>query len=113
MTINLRAVPRDQWPERCADVRRVAVFQDARLLVQVFEEDAQVVRISVNATALGKGGRWKDGLSWDVLQAIKDAVGYADRDAVEVFPARGDVVNVANMRHLWVLPERLSFVWRN
>ena len=31
--------------------------------------------------------------------------------AVEVFPADDQVVNVANMRHLWVLPEPLPFAW--
>jgi hypothetical protein len=33
-------------------------------------------------------------------------------DAVEVYPPAGDVVNVANMRHLWVLRDRLPFAWR-
>lgn len=32
--------------------------------------------------------------------------------AVEIYPAERDIVNVANMRHLWVLPERLPFGWR-
>lgn len=47
----------------------------------------------------------RDGISWDDLQWIKGAAGYRDREAVEVYPRDGDVVNVANMRHLWILPE--------
>jgi hypothetical protein len=47
------------------------------------------------------------------LQTVKDELGYAERDAVEVFPAQGDLVNVANMRHIWVLPYRLPFIWRS
>lgn len=33
-------------------------------------------------------------------------------DAGEVFPAESDVVNVANMRHLWLLREPPPFGWR-
>jgi hypothetical protein len=32
--------------------------------------------------------------------------------AVEIYPADGDVVAVANMRHLWLLPEAPAFAWR-
>ena len=31
---------------------------------------------------------------------------------MEVYPRTADLVNVANMRHLWVLPELLPFAWR-
>ena len=61
---------------------------------------------------IGGSGRWKDGISWDALQEIKSAVGYGDRDAVEIFPAQKDLVNVANMRHLWIVPESIPFAWR-
>jgi len=48
----------------------------------------------------------------EALQEIKSAVGYGDRDAVEIFPAQKDLVNVANMRHLWIVPESIPFAWR-
>ncbi|EOG1815585.1 hypothetical protein ACK3RA_000943 [Enterobacter hormaechei] len=48
----------------------------------------------------------------DALQEIKSAVGYGDRDAVEIYPRDSDVVNVANMRHLWITPEPIAFAWR-
>jgi len=35
-----------------------------------------------------------------------------DADAIEIFPADMDVVNVANMRHLWVMAEPVEFAWR-
>lgn len=44
-----------------------------------------------------------DGVSWDALQWVKGAVGYADCEAVELYPPDDRIVNVANMRHLWVL----------
>jgi len=49
--------------------------------------------------------------SWPELQVIKDHVGGAERVAVEVFPAKSELVDHANMYHLWVLPSgfRLPF----
>ena len=69
------------------------------------------MRLSINRTTLD-GDRWQEGLEWETLQALKNELGYAAHDAVEVFPAAADVVNVANMRHLWVLSEPLPFAWR-
>ena len=73
-----------------------------------------VVRLSINRTTLGANGRWDENITWDDLQRLKREAGYGDKDAVEVFPADVDVVNVANMRHLWVFVGnyRLPFAWR-
>ncbi len=43
--------------------------------------------------------------SWDVFQAIKNAVAGRDAYAVEVFPEADRIIYEENMRHLWVLPE--------
>lgn len=81
-------------------------------LVQEFMEAAPAfARLSVNRTTLD-GDRWSENITWDELQRIKAECGYRLADAVEVFPADPDVVNVANMRHLWVLREPLPFAWR-
>jgi hypothetical protein len=42
--------------------------------------------------------------SWKEAQRIKDTIAGWDRVAVEVFPRRVDIVDQANMYHLWVLP---------
>ncbi|WP_441316779.1 DUF7694 domain-containing protein [Halomonas sp. hl-4] len=31
---------------------------------------------------------------------------------MEVYPDDANIVNVSNMRHLWVLPEQPAFMWR-
>ena len=108
----LKPVPESQWPVRCHDPKRSNVWANSYFLVQEFQEDGGVIRLTVNTTSIGSSGRWKDGISWDALQEIKSAVGYADRDAVEIYPRDADVVNVANMRHLWITPEPISFAWR-
>lgn len=108
----LKEVPKGKWPTRCHDPKRSNVWVNAYFLVQEFQEENNVVRLSVNTTSMANSGRWKDGITWDALQEIKNAVGYADRDAVEIYPRDSDVVNVANMRHLWITPEPLTFAWR-
>lgn len=42
-------------------------------------------------------------ITWDELQAIKEWL-FAGRIALEVYPPQSKVVDVANMRWLWVLP---------
>lgn len=88
------------------------MWANSYFLVQEFQEDNGVIRLTVNTTSIGGSGRWKDGISWDALQEIKSAVGHVDRDAVEIYPAQKDLVNVANMRHLWIVPESIPFAWR-
>jgi hypothetical protein len=106
-------LPRHEWPFTLRDTyAALQVWRSRDFLVQVFDAPPPAyVRISVNRTVV-VGDRWADGISWEQLQDIKTQVGYGNLDAVEVFPVDLDVVNVANMRHLWVLRERLSFAWR-
>lgn len=51
-------------------------------------------------------------ISWEDLQAVKAAVGFGDRWAVEIYPPEADVVDVAPMRHLWILEHAPDFAWR-
>lgn len=107
------ALPKEEWPSHLYDPKRVAVWLSRSFLVQKFEECAGVTRLTINLTRGNGQGRWQDGISWDELQQIKNAVGFSEYDAVEVYPKASDLVNVANMRHLWILPEPLPFVWRS
>lgn len=106
----LQEVPREHWPNPEAPQLRVLRSRD--FLVQEFEAAAPAkVRLSVCRTTL-VGERWQDGITWDDLQRLKRECGYGDTDAIEVFPSDGDVVNVANMRHLWVMAEPIACAWR-
>ena len=107
-----RDVPKIEWPPvKGATIFPVKVFQSSQFLVQVFEEPGGIIRLTINDVKR-RGSKWADGITWDVLQAIKSAVGYRGKCAVEVYPEDNNVVNVANMRHLFVLPIRPSFAWR-
>lgn len=103
------------WPgELGQQANRFRVLRSRFFLIQLFREIVGIVRISVNRTLRDANNQWKDGITWDELQQIKQQCGYGDREAVEIFPPDRDVVNVANLRHLWVLPPelRLPFAWR-
>lgn len=118
----LTAVPASAWPPNRyggGDNTRVAVFLSKSYLVQVFSEKNMVVggearmvmRMTVNRTEIQKNGRWKEDITWEELQLIKSQVGFGDKQAVEIYPAEIDVVNVANMRHLWIFDAALPLGW--
>ena len=129
--------PRDVTPERLAQLRRdneafgdklqeipldtcgakkphglIRVFRSKHFLVQVYRIDHGMVRLSINRTDIN-GKRWSEGVTWEELQRIKRECGYGQCDAIEIFPADDDIVNVSNMRHLWVYKGfKLPFAWR-
>ena len=70
-----------------------------------------VCRLSINRAVLNDSGGWLDGITWESLQAVKAGVGFAGYDALEVYPRQSDLVNVANIRHLWILREPLEWAW--
>ncbi len=45
---------------------------------------------------------------WREKQRIKDEIFGEERTAIEVFPAKNELVDGANMYHLWVLPDGLN-----
>lgn len=114
MPRELRLVPREEWPFELQRSRINRVWRSRDFLVQEYAEAEPVlVRLSVLRTTLDpKLGRWVDGITWDELQAIKSEIGYGSHDALELYPADQDVVNVANLRHLWVMRELATFAWR-
>lgn len=114
---HLVEVPESEWPERKAFYTEwpTALWRSRHYLVQVFEAPAmdgvEAKRLSVNRTTLGTAGRWQDGISWEDLMGCKRATGHGDWYGVEVYPRDRDIVNVANMRHLWLFAEPLAIGW--
>jgi hypothetical protein len=110
---HLVEVPRDEWPNS-GPPGLLTLYRSRDYLVQVFNEghDRVLVRLTVNRAAVTPRGGWQQDIPWEDLQRLKREAGYGHCDAVEVFPPDEDVVNVANMRHLWVLVDSLPFAWR-
>ena len=109
----LRQIPRDQWPPSSlpTSAQPAEAWRSREFLLQVVREENGVERLSVCRTS-HNGSSWEENISWDDLQRLKTECGRGERMAVEIFPPDHDVVNVANMRHLWVLPDSLPFAWR-
>ncbi len=110
---SLQAIPQSEWPDRChSDGAPARVWRSREFFVMQFTAPSPAAcRLSVLRTQVA-GDRWKDGISWDDLQRIKRECGFGDFDAVEVYPQDRDIVNVANIRHLWVMEAPLAFKWR-
>ena len=110
--LGLAPVPHDQWPAPVPGrILPSGVWRSRSFLVLVYAEPGGIERLSILRTEMS-GDHWLDGISWDDLQRLKAECGWGDRFAVEIFPADADLVNVANIRHLWVLPEPPPFAWR-
>lgn len=108
---SFRWIPKDDWPQGGIDAR-FKVGRSRDYVVQLFHEDDNIIRLTVNRTDILPDGNWVDGMTWDELQRIKAMAGYADHFAVEIYPEADQLVNDANMRHLWIFPAPLSFGWR-
>ena len=107
----LRQIPRRKWPN--IPDRLLEVWRSKNFMVQVYDEPDSMLRLSIIRTELNEDQTgWAEGISWDELQELKKQCGRGDRFAVEIFPRDKDVVNVANMRHLWVFPQSFKgFGW--
>ena len=114
----LKGVPREDWPPQRLDAECpiIALLRSSGFLCQVYAEPKHpevLVRLSIHRTALNDAGGWVDGITWDDLQRLKAEAGFAEFDAVEVYPAQRDLVNVARLRHLWVMRHPVSFKWKS
>lgn len=105
----LAKVPRHEWPG-FQPPTIIEVWRSRGFLVQIHMEPGGYERMSACRTT-HNGDSWVDQLTWDELMQLKRDCGRGDRDAVEVYPADCDIVNIANMRHLFFPPERLTFKW--
>lgn len=112
-TRTFRKIPESEWPSLRTQPPS-EVWRNHRYLVQVYQgrpADLWSHRLTVCRTAINTRGQWLDGITWEELQWIKNELGYADRYGIEVYPREDDEVNVANMRHVWLLREPLAVGW--
>lgn len=109
-------VAQSEWPTNPGLQLPLAVWRSRRFMVAAYRErDTAGIRLSVNRAELKPGainGDWLDGISWDDLQRIKRECGYGDRQAIEIYPPDYEIVNVGNMRHLWILDSPINAGWR-
>lgn len=107
----LKLLTPEQWPTHFSGDKPIEIWRSKEFLLQVYVGNG-IERLSVNRCRLGRGGNWSEDISWDDLQRLKRECGRGDFDAVEIYPRDADLVNVANMRHLWVMSMPVPFAWR-
>lgn len=111
--IKLTEIRRDLWP--MSQTEQTHVWHSRQFLVQMFDvtpfQGIDTRRISVSRVTLKNDGRWEEGVSWEELMQVKREIGFGDWYGLEIFPRDVDIVNVANMRHLWLLAVPLNLGW--
>ncbi len=105
----LEKIPEHLWPMAIPSLMHV--YRSNKFLVQVYRE-ARGFRVTIcRARIKPESGAWDDGVSWEEIQEIKRGIGFGDFYAIEVYPRDADIVNVANLRHIWVLATPLDIGW--
>lgn len=109
----LTRVAESDWTEGMRSMLRrpIEAWRSRHFALMVYAEPNDIERLSICRAAIA-GDRWQDGISWDDLMELKRQCGRGDKCAVEIFPQDSEIVNVANMRHLWVLPYSPPFMWK-
>lgn len=97
---------KDEWPFMPGwETVPLRVWISNKFLAVLYEQRADGKRrLAVNQTRRN-GKTWRDGITWDELQRVKNECLGPETWCVEVYPAESELVNVSNMRHLWVLNE--------
>lgn len=113
---HLVEVPESVWPPVLLGQNRpMTLWRSRHYLVQVYAEapvgDVTQRRLTVNRVTLSGDGGWDQNIPWEELQRCKRETGHGDWYGVEVYPRDRDVVNDANMRHLWLFSEPLRIGW--
>lgn len=103
-------VPESMWPLN-PRIKPIAIFRSSSFLAQVFAPLNAGQRISVLRTSITREGDHRADISWEELMAVKSECGFSACWAVEIYPPNSKVVNVANMRHLWIT-EAPPFAWK-
>jgi len=108
----LEPVPEDEISAVATDSKSnppLKTWRSRTFLVQLYDQDGHL-RLSVNRVDIDNAGNWKDGITWEQLMECKRACGFGDRWAVEVYPPDAQIVNVAPIRHLFLV-DQPPFAW--
>lgn len=109
----LTPIPQDRWP--VMNVIPIQAWESKDFCVLQYDEGLfngdEMYRLSICRTTLRDDGKWEENISWDELMRCKNEVGFGDWYGVEIYPRDKDIVNVANMRHLWIFGKPLNIGW--
>lgn len=113
----LTAIPYERWPPhyRQSTGAPTQAWESRKFLVQMYDaptfKNIDARRLSVSRVTLKGDGRWEENITWEELMAVKRECAFGDWYAVEIYPRDIDIVNIANLRHLWVFSRPLPIGW--
>lgn len=100
------------YPGPDAEPVRVWRSRDYQAMLYI-DRASGMRRLAITRVQIDKyTGEYREGISWDALQQIKNETMGEDTWAVECYPPERYVQNVANMRHLWILDTEPRFGWK-
>ncbi|RSX56750.1 DUF7694 domain-containing protein [Bifidobacterium samirii] len=100
------------WPQGAVEPVRVWRSRDFQAMLFI-DRDNGMRRLAVTRVEFDKyTGEYRDGITWDDLQKVKNETVGEDCWAVECYPPERFLQNVANMRHLWILDGEPRFGWK-
>lgn len=113
----LTMIPYDRWPAayRQSGTAPTQAWESKEFLVQMYDaplfNGIDTRRLSVSRVTLQDDGQWEQNLTWEELMRAKRECGFGHWYALEIYPRDIDIVNVANLRHLWLLAVPLPIGW--
>src|SRR5215831_630588 len=81
-------VQRSEWPPYMDGLPIESVMRSREFLVQIYSGYPK--RLSICRAEINDNWEWRDNISWDEMQRIKDACGFGRFDAVECYPKTVD-----------------------
>ncbi len=108
----LQEIPEIDWPFVAVEftARPLRVWCSRMFTAQLFDDGGRE-RLSISVARVNERGGFQDGLTWDELQQLKCEAGFGERWAIEVYPPDSRIVNVSNIRHLWLLDSTPAVGW--
>lgn len=107
-----------EWEERPAEVKVLVQQKATEHVKRAWNNDRyHVMEMVVGDIQVLMVGRHdcKPDMPWTDLQRIKNELIGEEREAVEVFPKVSELIDQANARHIWIIPEneRLNYRLQN
>ena len=112
--LDLQPIPKEEFVALIADKQDHnpprKMWRSRTFLVQLFKDKTDY-RLSINRCGIDAKGNWKGDITWDELMECKRQCGYGSHWAMEVYPPDEHLVNVANIRHLFLVEQPPPYAW--
>ena len=102
--LEMTRLPRSEWPLFTAlETEPLDVWVSSEFMAVLYRQRADGNRrLTVNRMRRNNRGDFRDGITWDELQRVKNECLGPDVWCVENYPSEEKLMNVCNQRHLFI-----------